>query len=166
MPAFHGQGQASKASFDCRYRNSDLDDNQGTPWLRSTSDRVNACVPTCVSEPLMAKGNESSLAAPAADVDERPPARIGLLALFLLFSRLGLSSFGGNTSAWIHREFVEQRQLVGQSEFIAALGLCRIMPGATVVNLAVVIGRQLRGGAGACAAVLGHLLSPSLAGVA
>jgi chromate transporter len=88
---------------------------------------------------------------------------MSLLQLFFLFSRLGLSSFGGNLSAWLHREFVEQRQLIGETEFIAALGLCRIMPGATVVNLAVVIGRQLRGAAGAGAAVLGILLGPSLA---
>jgi len=86
-----------------------------------------------------------------------------LLELFLLFSRLGLSSFGGNVSAWVHREFVQRRHLVGEAEFIAALGLCRIIPGATVVNLAVVIGRQLRGAAGAAAAVLGLLLGPSLA---
>jgi chromate transporter len=88
---------------------------------------------------------------------------MGLIELFLLFSRLGLSSFGGNLSAWLHREFVERRHLIGETEFIAALGLCRIMPGATVVNLAVVIGRQLRGPAGAGAAVLGLLLGPSLA---
>ena len=111
----------------------------------------------------MAEGDEISLAAPAATTDERPPARTGLLQLFLLFSRLGLSSFGGNVSAWIHREFVQRRRLIGETEFIAALGLCRIMPGATVVNLAVVIGRQLRGAAGAGAAMLGLLLGPSLA---
>jgi chromate transporter len=111
----------------------------------------------------MAKRNESSLAAPAVNVDERPPAAVGLLALFLRFSRLGLSSFGGNVSAWMHRDFVQRRRLIGETEFIAALGLCRIMPGATVVNLAVVIGRQLHGAAGAAAAVLGLLVGPSLA---
>ena len=88
---------------------------------------------------------------------------MSLLELFLLFSRLALSSFGGNVSAWVHREFVQERHLIGEADFIAALGLCRIMPGATVVNLAIVIGRQLRGAAGAAAAVLGLLLGPSLA---
>ena len=86
-----------------------------------------------------------------------------LLELFFLFSRLGLSSFGGNGSAWVHREFVQRRHLIGEADFIAALGLCRIMPGATVVNLAVVIGRQLRCAGGAAASVLGLLLGPSLA---
>jgi chromate transporter len=87
---------------------------------------------------------------------------VTLLQLFLLCSQLGLSSFGGNVSAWMHRELVQRRRLIGETEFIAALGLCRIMPGATVVNLAVVVGRQLRGAAGASAAVLGLLLGPSL----
>jgi chromate transporter len=91
------------------------------------------------------------------------PRGTGLLELFLLFSHLGLSSFGGNVSAWIHRAFVEQRRAIGETEFIAALALARIMPGATVINLAVVIGRRLHGAAGAGAAVLGLLLAPSLA---
>ena len=111
---------------------------------------------------MKAKRNESSLAAPVAKPDERPPPALGLLRLFVLFSQLGLSSFGGNLTAWIHRELVERRRLIGEMDFIAALGVCRIMPGATVVNLAVVIGRQLRGAAGATTAVLGLLLGPSL----
>jgi chromate transporter len=95
--------------------------------------------------------------------DRRPPPAAGLFKLFLLFSHLGLSSFGGNVSAWMHRAFVEQRRAIGETEFIAALALARIMPGATVVNLAVVIGRRLHGAAGAAAGVLGLLLGPSLA---
>lgn len=111
----------------------------------------------------MAKVDNDTRTSPAAGADERPPERIGLLTLFLLFSHLGLSSFGGNVSAWVHRAFVEQRGVIGESEFIAALALARIMPGATVVNLAVVIGRRLHGAAGAAASVLGLLLAPSLA---
>jgi len=101
---------------------------------------------------------------PRADAGA-PPA-VGLAQLFLLFSQLGMSSFGGNVSAWMHRELVQRRHLIGETEFIAALGLCRIMPGATVVNLATVVGRQLRGAAGATAAVLGLLVGPSLLVVA
>ncbi|HXW26577.1 MAG TPA: chromate transporter [Xanthobacteraceae bacterium] len=89
--------------------------------------------------------------------------RIGLLKLFLLFCELGLSSFGGSVSAWMHRDFVQRRRLIGETEFIAAMALCRIMPGATVANLAVVIGRRLHGAAGAATAVLGLLLGPCLA---
>lgn len=100
----------------------------------------------------------------ASNPGHGPSPRVtGLLELFLLFSQLGLSSFGGNVSAWMHRAFVEQRRAIGETEFIAALALARIMPGATVVNLAVVVGRRLHGAAGAAVAVLGLLLAPSLA---
>jgi chromate transporter len=100
----------------------------------------------------------------AATAEEaRAPRHVGLLELFLLFSRLGLSSFGGSVSAWTHRALVQQQRLIDETEFAAALALARILPGANVVNLAVILARRLRGAAGAAAAVLGLLLGPSLA---
>jgi chromate transporter len=110
----------------------------------------------------MNTADNSNMKFPTTDANLETAGRMSLLELFLLFSRLGLSSFGGNVTAWIHRELVERRRMIGETEFIAALGLCRIMPGATVVNVAVVIGRQLRGPAGAISAVLGLLLGPTL----
>jgi chromate transporter len=95
-----------------------------------------------------------------------PPApQVGLLELFLLFSQLGLSSFGGGVSAWMHRAFVERRGWLGEGEFSAALALARIMPGVNVLNLAVLIGQRLRGAPGATAAALGLLVGPSLAAI-
>jgi chromate transporter len=91
----------------------------------------------------------------------RTPDDFGLVALFLLFSQLGLSSFGGGVSAWMHRAFVERRGWLGEAEFSAALALARIMPGVNVVNLAVLIGQRVRGASGAAAAVLGLLIGPS-----
>jgi chromate transporter len=108
-------------------------------------------------------GNGESDASPVA---ASAPRDVGLLELFLLFSGLGLSSFGGAVSAWMHRAFVEQRGWLGETEFAAALALSRIMPGANVVNLAILIGQKLRRWPGAVAAVLGLLLGPSLAVVA
>jgi chromate transporter len=96
----------------------------------------------------------------------RASRRVSPVELFLLFSRLGLSSFGGSVSAWTHRTFVQQQRLISETEFAAALALARILPGANIVNLAVVIGRRLRAGPGAAAAVLGLLLGPCLAVVA
>jgi chromate transporter len=101
-------------------------------------------------------------ATPETPTARSAPPSAGLIELFLLFSQLGLSSFGGGVSAWMHRAFVAQRGWLGETEFAAALGLSRIMPGANVVNLAVVIGQRLRGAAGAVAAVLGLLAGPSL----
>lgn len=93
------------------------------------------------------------------------PPQVGLLQLFLLFSQLGLSSFGGGVSAWMHRAFVERRGWLGETEFSAALALARIMPGVNVLNLAVLIGQRLRGAPGAAAAALGLLVGPSLAAI-
>jgi chromate transporter len=89
------------------------------------------------------------------------PDNVGLVELFLLFSQLGLSSFGGGVSAWMHRAFVERRGWLGEAEFSAALALARIMPGVNVVNLAVLIGQRVRGPSGAAAAALGLLIGPS-----
>jgi chromate transporter len=93
------------------------------------------------------------------------PDEVGLVELFLLFSQLGLSSFGGGVSAWMHRAFVERRGWLGETEFAAAFALARIMPGVNVVNLAVLIGQRLRGAPGAAAAALGLLVGPSLAAI-
>jgi chromate transporter len=97
--------------------------------------------------------------------DGQPP-RPSLLALLLLFSELGLSSFGGGVSAWIHRACVEQRGWLAEHEFAAALALARIMPGANVINLAIIVGQRQRGAPGAVAAVLGLVLGPALVVIA
>jgi chromate transporter len=110
----------------------------------------------------MAEIDKRSTTSPAAG-GVTAPKGMSLVRLFLLFCQTGMSSFGGGVSAWMHRDFVQRRHLVDESEFIAAMALCRIMPGATVVNLAVVVGKRLRGAVGAAAAVLGLLLGPSLA---
>jgi chromate transporter len=102
----------------------------------------------------------------ATDGEARAPHRIGLVEIFLLFSQLGLSSFGGGVSAWIHRAFVERRGWLDETEFSALLGLGRIMPGANVVNLAILVGQRLRGAPGAVVAALGLLVGPSLTVIA
>lgn len=111
--------------------------------------------------------NESPRATADAPLPPRnpPTPRVALLELFLLFSQLGLSSFGGAVSAWVHRALVERRKLIGEAEFAAALGLARIIPGANVVNLSVMLGHRLRGAAGAAAAGLGLIVAPSLVAI-
>jgi len=112
---------------------------------------------------------DNDSAAGAADAtlhpDRTSTTRVSLLEVFLLFSQLGLSSFGGAVSAWVHRALVERRKLIGEAEFAAALGLARIIPGANVVNLAVMLGYRLRGAAGAVAAGVGLILGPSLVAI-
>jgi chromate transporter len=93
-----------------------------------------------------------------------PPCTV--TALFTLFSMISLSSFGGGVSGWMHRAVVERRAWLTETEFAAALALARIMPGASVVNLAVLIGHRLMGVIGAVVAVLGVLAGPALIVVA
>ncbi|HYS50091.1 MAG TPA: chromate transporter [Xanthobacteraceae bacterium] len=114
---------------------------------------------------MIETGKDGTIAFPV-DNDAERPRDVGLVELSLLFTRLGLSSFGGGVSAWVHWAFVERRRLIGETEFAAALALARIMPGANVVNLAVLIGQRLRGMPGALAAALGLLVAPSLAVIA
>ena len=113
---------------------------------------------------MVTNGDGAALPQPRGEA--RAPLGVSLIELFLLFSQLGLSSFGGGVSAWMHRAFVERRGWLGETEFSAALALGRIMPGANVINLAVLIGQRLRGAPGAVAAALGLLVGPSLAVVA
>jgi chromate transporter len=98
-----------------------------------------------------------------ASPSETPiPQAGGALRLFLLFSYIGLSSFGGAVPAWVHREFVLRREWIQESEFVSMLALARAVPGVNVVNLGVFAGSRLHGYKGAAAAVAGLLIGPSL----
>jgi chromate transporter len=80
--------------------------------------------------------------------------------LFISFLIIGCTSIGGGLTAWIRRELVERRGWLDDQQFLANYGLSQMVPGATNVNLAVLIGAQLRGGIGALTALAGLLLVP------
>jgi chromate transporter len=84
---------------------------------------------------------------------EKP--RVPLLELMGVFFRVGITSFGGSTAAWLYREIVERRGWLDEPHFITALTLSQVLPGANPVNLAIYVGSQLRGGIGGAAAAFG-----------
>lgn len=84
-----------------------------------------------------------------------------LKALFLGFSSVGLSGFGG-VLPFARRMLVEERRWMTAEEFNAQLGLCQFLPGPNVVNLAVLVGKRQAGLAGAVVAPLGLLAGPML----
>jgi len=86
--------------------------------------------------------------------------RVGLLAIFAAFYGLGVTSFGGNTAAWIYHRIVRRRHWINDVEFLSDVALGRIMPGSGGVNLTVQVGQRLRGSAGPVAAVGGLLSGP------
>ena len=88
--------------------------------------------------------------------------RVSLLELLGVFAKIGLMSFGGALSGWMHREIVVRRQWMTEDDFLSGLALGQIMPGANVANLSLYIGQRLRGGIGAVTALLGMLLPPMI----
>ena len=95
--------------------------------------------------------------------DQPPEATSGvpsLAALFTSFVSIGMMSFGGGLAAWTRREIVQQRNWLDDKQFLSGYALSQLVPGATNVNLAVFIGTQLRGAAGAVACFCGLTALP------
>ncbi len=74
---------------------------------------------------------------------------------------MSLAGFGG-VLVWARRAIVEQRRWMTPDEFNEAFALCHFLPGANIVNLAVVFGARFRGIPGSIAAFLGLLGPPVL----
>jgi chromate transporter len=89
-----------------------------------------------------------------------PASPASLAAIYAVFFRLGLVSFGGGMSAWLYREIVEVRRWVTSEVFMAGYALGQILPGINATNVTVYIGQRLRGAAGAAAALTGLLSAP------
>jgi len=70
-----------------------------------------------------------------------------------------MSGFGG-VLPWARRTIVEQEQWISSEEFSAMLGICQIVPGPNIVNLAVCVGSRFAGIRGAIASILGLMLGP------
>ncbi len=79
--------------------------------------------------------------------------------LFICFSKIGLSGFGG-VLPWARRALVEREKILTSEEFSSILGLCQILPGPNIVNLSICVGSRYRGAKGAIAAALGLTLGP------
>ena len=106
--------------------------------------------------------SESNSGALAARELETAETLVPLRALFMVFFRIGLLSFGGGIAAWVHREVVVMRDWISQDEFLSGFGMSQILPGANVTNLSVFIGTRLRGARGACAALGGLICGPTV----
>lgn len=82
--------------------------------------------------------------------------------LFLIFSRIGLTSFGGGLSGWLLREFVQDRHWISEEEFLNGLSLAQALPGVNVKNMAIWIGYRLAGARGAVAGFSGIIVPPAI----
>ncbi|OBI82745.1 chromate transporter [Mycobacterium sp. E740] len=85
---------------------------------------------------------------------------VSLSELAWTFNQIALASFGGGLSAWSREVLVVEKQWMGEEEFLSAMTMCRILPGANQVNMAVFVGTKMKGVPGALVALLGLTLMP------
>jgi chromate transporter len=86
-----------------------------------------------------------------------PPPTIS--ELFRAFFTMALHGFGG-VLPWARRIIVEEKRWMTAEEFNEAFAVSQFLPGANVVNLAVIFGGRLHGAVGAAVALIGLLLPP------
>lgn len=95
---------------------------------------------------------------------DRPMA----LEVFLVFLRLGLSSFGGPAAhlGYFRRAFVERLHWLDDATYAEVVALCNLLPGPTSSQVGIVIGTIRARAPGGCAAWLGFTTPSALALVA
>jgi chromate transporter len=91
--------------------------------------------------------------------------RVREYELFLTFSRITLSGFGG-VMFWARRQLVERKCWLTDQEFVELLTLGQLVPGPPGLNLTALVGYRFGGFSGAAAAVVGFLGWPCLVVIA
>lgn len=84
--------------------------------------------------------------------------------VFLIFLRLGLTSFGGPVAhlGYFRDEFVMRRQWLGERSYADLVALCQFLPGPASSQVGMAIGLSRAGYAGALAAWAGFTLPSAL----
>lgn len=100
--------------------------------------------------------------APANDASAQ---RTPVLAIFLIFLRLGLTSFGGPIAhlGYYRTEFVERRKWLSDHAYADLVALCQFLPGPASSQTGIAVGLFRGGLPGALAAWLGFTLPSALA---
>jgi chromate transporter len=97
---------------------------------------------------------------PPEEGDTQPEVeRLGPVQLFVGFSQMALSGFGG-VMPFAYRFLVEQRLWVSAEDFAEMFAFGQILPGPTICNVSVMVGWRKAGIAGALAALAGILIGP------
>ncbi|MDF3833824.1 chromate efflux transporter [Cupriavidus basilensis] len=95
-----------------------------------------------------------------APTDDRNP-----WAVFLIFLRLGLTSFGGPVAhlGYFREEFVSRRRWLSESSYADLVALCQFLPGPASSQVGMALGLSRSGYAGALAAWAGFTLPSACA---
>ncbi|MEO6921576.1 MAG: chromate efflux transporter [Collimonas sp.] len=87
------------------------------------------------------------------------------LSVFLIFLRLGLTSFGGPVAhlGYFRAEFVVRRQWLAESAYADLVALCQLLPGPASSQVGIALGLTRAGYVGGIAAWLGFTMPSALA---
>lgn len=87
-----------------------------------------------------------------------------LLEVFLIFLRLGFTSFGGPIAhlGYFHHEFVSRRKWLDENAYADLVALCQFLPGPASSQVGMAIGHHRAGIAGAIAAWVGFTLPSAI----
>ncbi|RXZ31130.1 chromate transporter [Oxalobacteraceae bacterium CAVE-383] len=88
------------------------------------------------------------------------PMPAGLMDLFMAFNWMALQGFGG-VMAIVHRELVEKKGWLTDEEFVEDWSVAQLLPGANIINLAMVLGNRYFGLRGAVTALAGMMIAPT-----
>lgn len=94
------------------------------------------------------------------DTDDRSP-----WAVFLIFLRLGLTSFGGPIAhlGYFRDEFVTRRRWLNERSYADLVALCQFLPGPASSQVGIALGLSRSGYSGALAAWAGFTLPSAIA---
>ena len=88
-----------------------------------------------------------------------------VVSIFLIFLRLGLTSFGGPIAhlAYFRDEFVTRRRWLSENNYADLIALCQFLPGPASSQVGIALGLSRSGYAGAFAAWLGFTMPSAIA---
>ncbi|MGO4401149.1 chromate efflux transporter [Achromobacter sp. PAB15] len=109
--------------------------------------------------------HDEHVASKPATHERAEPGRGSCLEVFLIFLRLGLTSFGGPVAhlAYFRTEFVDRRHWMDDYAFSDLVALCQFLPGPASSQVGMAIGLRRAGWAGMAAAWLAFTLPSALA---
>ena len=85
-----------------------------------------------------------------------PPLKVGAFDIFLAFTQISLSGFGG-VHFWARHVLVERRRWLNDRDYVELLAMGQLLPGPNVLNLGLMLGYRLAGIPGAFACTIGFL---------
>jgi len=95
---------------------------------------------------------------PVSSTRIEPDLHPSLLTLFRIFILAGGLSFGGGAVAYLREYLVREEGWLDDEGFLGAMEISETLPGLNAVNMAIIMGDNLRGLAGAAVSVIGMLL--------